>query len=419
MRFNSLTVVAALCAGLLVPSIPYATEAQPTVVERAPGEKLAPQPDTPKDRLATYRKELATFRGEFGGTVDLPNVDFFLFGMGARTKLIYRDGVLKDAVSDEVVQSWQIDDDLILPPEYAVHIKTLDGATARIVEDESGVWIEAGGQRNPVPGTQSAVNLPNFSEYTYARIIRVLHQEILINVINGQPVPNFIVYPKPWYRDSAMMAMVLEHTDNLDLIKNWILGIREPYDRNNDNETEADNLGQALYLISLVSDASHPLVKTILDELPKFEVESESGKYIKGRSDFADHPVYQTKWAKLGLTALDLEDPYVIPEIFDSYSSLFWMGYKERHVSGRDSRDKVNYPYLDWGSDHFHGVKNSPISDRDYPLTWERDASEASYEELRRLDPLYVDQLLSAPHTWHGAEVFLYLVDYHLTTELK
>jgi hypothetical protein len=43
-----------------------------------------------------------------------------------------------------------------------------------------------------------------------------------------------------------MMTMCFKATGNLDLIRDWVLGLTEPYDRNNGGETEADNLGQAL-----------------------------------------------------------------------------------------------------------------------------------------------------------------------------
>jgi GH15 family glucan-1,4-alpha-glucosidase len=56
------------------------------------------------------------------------------------------------------------------------------------------------------------------------------------------------VYPKAWLRDAAMMGMAFEATGNLHVIREWILGLREVYDRNNAGEEEADNLGQALYL---------------------------------------------------------------------------------------------------------------------------------------------------------------------------
>jgi hypothetical protein len=148
-----------------------------------------------------------------------------------------------------------------------------------------------------------------------------------------------------------------------------VLGLTEPYDRNNNGETEADNLGQALYLVSLVSDKNRPLVDKVLKEMPRFEVDAPGGKYLKGRSDFSFHPVYQTKWAKYGLRALGLPDPYVVPRIEDSYSALFWMDYRDTYVRSEDARD-LSYPYLDWACDHFHGLKRSPISNRDYPLTW-------------------------------------------------
>ncbi len=37
-------------------------------------------------------------------------------------------------------------------------------------------------------------------------------------------------------------------------------------------------------------------------------------------------------------------------------------------------------------------------------------ASQADYAGLRVLDPIYVQQELSAPHTWHAAEALLYLL---------
>jgi hypothetical protein len=242
-------------------------------------------------------------------------------------------------------------------------------------------------------------------------VMRVLHQELLVNVTPTGPVPNFLVYPRPWYRDGAMMALAFRRTGNLDLIRDWILSLREPCDRNNAGENEADNLGQALFLVSLVSDTNHPLVAKIQAELPKFVVQQEQAKFIRGRSDFAEHPVYQTKWLKYGLRALGLPDEFTIPLIADGYSALFWMDYHEAYVPGRDSDDRVNYPYLGWACDHFHHQQRSPISDRDYPLTWEAKASQARYQGMALVSDEFVQQRLSAPHTWHAAEALLYLLD--------
>jgi len=204
-----------------------------------------------------------------------------------------------------------------------------------------------------------------------------------------------------------MMAMVFAKTGNLGLIKDWVLGLRDPFDKNNGGETEADNLGQALYLISLVGDQMHPLVPAIRRELTRFE----KGRHIEGRSDFAPHPVYQTKWAKFGLMSLGLDDPYCVPKTADSYATLFWWAYKDDDKPGQQVIASDDYPYLTWAGCHYASQKKGKLSDRDYPLTWESRASQARYDGMRRIAPVYAEQKLCAPHTWHAAEAFLYLLE--------
>lgn len=366
-----------------------------------------------ESRLATYRAELNEFRKEYGGARELPNVPFFLFGMGQRPKYLYRGGKLVDLRNGLVVQQWNVKSEAILPPEYRVVITKEDGSKLQIIEDEIAVWITDATNRVTIGKTDVSVKLPHFENHKYSRVLRVLHHELLINVTEAGPVPNLFVYKKPWYRDAAMMAMAFQKTGNLRSIRDWIMHLNEPFDRNNNGETEADNLGQALYLISLVSDKKHPLVPTIVLVTKQLEQESPNGKYILGRTDFAEHPVYQTKWLKYGLRALGLNDSsFGVPEKTDSYSALFWMDYRDVHViSNKDANDRDKYPYLGWANDHFYRAKKSPISNRDYPLTWEKEASQADYNGLAMLDQVYIDQKLAAPHTWHAAEIFLYLLD--------
>ncbi len=398
---------AATVAAVLALGSASAQDVAPTAKAPAPA---AGAPESHAARLAAYRAELDAFRKTFGGARDLPEVRFYLFGMGQRAKFIYRDGKLLNAATGAVVREWPLGSDTIVPPDYEVTLQTASGASVTIREDEEAVWIEEGGQRTALDGTRHAVKLPAFAGKQFPRVLRVLHQELLVNVTPAGPVPNFFVYQKPWYRDGAMMALAFKETGNLAVIRDWILGLREVYDRNNKGETEADNLGQALFLISLVTDKMHPLVEHVLAEVPRFEVSGEGGKFIKGRSDFNEHPAYQTKWLKYGLRALGLPDPYTVPRVADGYSALFWMDYKDTYTPGKDSDDRGAYPYLGWACDHFHGSRKSPIGNRDYPLTWEQKASEANYDGLKILDPIYVQQKLSAPHTWHAAEVFLYVL---------
>ncbi|MFO7959160.1 MAG: hypothetical protein R6X33_18900 [Candidatus Brocadiia bacterium] len=219
----------------------------------------------------------------------LPDCQFFLFGMGDRRKLLYRGGALLDALTGETVRGWDVAWEHISPAEYAVEVETAEGARVRIYEDEEGVWLDEG--VGPERLSTGEVHLPRWEGHPPGALLRVLHQEMLVNIPGGRPVPNFLVYPRPWYRDAAMVCMCLAETGNLHLVKEWVAGLREPFDRNNAGSREPDNLGQALYMISLVSEASHPLVDAILDAAEDFR----RGSHIAGITDGAEHPVYQSK----------------------------------------------------------------------------------------------------------------------------
>jgi hypothetical protein len=366
--------------------------------------------------LKQYQAQLQQLRSEFGGSSAMPAVKFFLFGMGNRTKLLYKKGLLLNAQTGDTLQHWPVANTLILPNQYAVFLKTTTGKQAILYEDETGVHVKEGTKHTTIPGTSAPVTLPQFNKYKYNLVLRELLHEILINIVDSKPVPNFFVYQKPWRRDGAMMAMCLQQTGNLSLMKDWVMRLNDPYDRNNAGEQEADNLGQTLYLLSLFSNKHHPLVDTILSEAKRWEVQENGVMYIKGRSDFHQTPVYQTKWLKWGLKALGLPDPYTVPQVQDDYAALFWWDYKNTYLAGtKDATHQHgrvnNYPYIDWAADHFHGKKRSPVSDQDYPLTWETEASQAQYNGMRLIDETFVAQKTCVPHTWHAAEIFLYLLE--------
>ena len=362
--------------------------------------------------LKNYQNELDSFRNAIGKSYDLPDVKFFQFGMGSRHKLLYKNGILTEALGTDTIEKWDVSVEIIIPSEYAVFIKSKQGKSYTLSEDTVAVWLSSGKTRRAIPGTRSPLKLPDFQDYQYPMIMRELHHEILINIVDGKPVPNLYVYSRPWRRDGAMIAMCLEATGNLDLIKNWVLTLNDAYDRNNAGENEADNLGQTLYLLSLFTDKSHPLVDTILNEIKKFEVKDKYGQYIRGRSDFHETPCYQTKWLKFGLKQLGLPDAYSVPKVEDDYSALFWWDFKDTYLAGtKDANDKGFYPYLGWACDHFHQTHTSPISNRDYPLTWEIQAGQANYQGMNCIDSVFVEKKIAVPHTWHAAEILLYLLE--------
>ncbi|GAB2557770.1 hypothetical protein GCM10027085_56220 [Spirosoma aerophilum] len=365
----------------------------------------------PAAELQAYRENLNLLRKDYTNQHQLPDLNFLLFGMGDRLKLIYRKGRLLNALTGNIEEQWRVKQEIIVPSAYLVHLILEDGQTIQILEDETGVWLlQASKKPKLIPGTRSRVNLPRFTGKRFASVLRVLHHEVLINIMHGRPVPNFLVYLKPRYRDAALMGMVLKQTDNLPLIHDWIMALHDPFDRNRQGSQEADNLGEVLFLVSLVSDKSHPVVQMALDSVRKFDRED----YIIGQSDEAEHAVYQTKWLKYGLKSLNLPDRYRIPSQYDSYSSLFWWAYTREHVDGKRLSDDLNahFPYRVWAEDHFYGEKRGSIGNLDYPLSWEQRASNAHYPGLTVLDKDLVKQKLAFPHAWHAAEMFLRLIEY-------
>ncbi len=372
---------------------------------------------TPQESLAAYRANLDSLRREWPTVRKLPNLKFFLFGMGDRRKMIYQNGELRDARTGTIIRKWKVLQEYILPADYSVMLQDASGRWTLLRENQTGVLLDDG--KGKAYLTQSPLRLPSFKGKKYAPILRVLHHEVLINVIDGRPVPNFFVYQKPWLRDATLMAMVLKKTRNLDLIKDWVQGLRDPFDRNNHGIAEADNPGQVLFLASLFGDKTQPIVQAALDSAKQFEKKAPDGSlFIEGKTDYASHPVFQTKWMKYGLNSLGLPDPYRIPAQYDGYSSLFWWAYKDEHVPGKkfDAQSGQDYPYLVWAEDHFYSRVGAPerrgtLGTIDYPLSWESRASDANYPAISLLDPSLVGQKLSPPHTWHAAEMFLLLLE--------
>ena len=158
------------------------------------GSPLAlPAAGTPEPSLAAYRAELTACRAAHGGSYEVPEVKFFLFGMGARAKSFYRDGALFDGRDGRELRRWQVKREVIVPPDYAVHLETEAGGSVVLREDAAAVWLEENGQRTALAGTKSAVKLPNFAGKRFPSVLRVLHQELLVNITEAGPVPNFFV----------------------------------------------------------------------------------------------------------------------------------------------------------------------------------------------------------------------------------
>ena len=333
-----------------------------------------------------------------------PEKQFFLFGMGHREKTVYKDGKLTTVIGNSVLYSWDVAKEEFLFDKYTVILTLTDGSTVKIYENCQGVYV------NGTCIASSSLVLPDFEEYKYPAQLRILHHEILISFYGILPVPNFYVYHKPWYRDGAMMALALDKTGNIELLRPFAASVTELYDKNNKGNCEPDNLGQLAYILSFFRDKNDPFVISLVEEAKRI---MENG-CLTGTTDYSHHEIYSTLWLKFGLTRLGIDTDFIkIPMEFDSYARMFWMDRSEVEIATPfENKYDEWYPYLWWAVKHFN---NEPIDESlleiKYPMSWEICASEANYPDIAPLSEEYAKHKCGAPHSWHAAEMFMYLIE--------
>lgn len=342
-----------------------------------------------------------------------PEKQFYIFGMGHRKKHLYKDGKLTEIESGKVVLSLDVKNEKFLFDRYMVVIWTNDNKTVLIEENETGLYVSniTTGEREEISClAESKINLPDFEECKYPAQLRILHQEILTSFVGVNPVPNIYVYDKPWYRDGAMMALALEATGNVELLKPWALSVTELYDRNNKGNCEPDNLGQLAFVLSFFVDKSYPLVTEIVNEAKRIMKDG----MLTGITDYNHHEEYSTLWLKYALDKLGVDTSFIkISKNFDNYARMFWMDKTEveRKTPYENKYDEW-YPYLWWAVKHFEG---EPIDEKylemKYPMSWEIKASEAKYENIAPLSEEYAKSKCGAPHSWHASEMLMYLIE--------
>ena len=325
--------------------------------------------------------------------------------MGHREKTVYKDGKLARVADSSVLYSWDVQNEEFIFDKYTVILTLKSGETVKIYENCHGVYV------NDECIARSELNLPDFEEYKYPKQLRILHHEILISFIGNKPVPNIYVYDKPWYRDGAMMALVLDKTGNIDLMREWAMSVSDIYDMNNKGNREPDNLGQLAYVLSFFTDKENDTVKAILKEAEQI---MKNG-ILTGITDYNHHEIYSTLWLKYGLERLNIPTDFIkIPKEFDSYARMFWMDRSEVETDTPYGNEYNEwYPYLWWAVEHF---MNDPIDESlleiRYPMSWEICASEANYENIAPLSTEYAKNRCGAPHSWHAAEMFMYLIEF-------
>ena len=333
---------------------------------------------------------------------------FFIFGMGLREKYLF----VKDETKGKYKLIKYSDEQDILNnltlknidyENYIVYAEDEQDNKISIYENEEGIYVY-NGIENRVLDDSTKINIPTFENYNHKKQLKILFNEVMINITKEGPKPNFIAYKNVWYRDSAIIAMVLSKTENIAQIEEWISKINTIYDMQN-GYREPDNLGQVLFLMSLIDNKNEETINNILEEAENIKTE---GEYLNGITDGTYHPIYQTKWLIYGLKSLGLNyDKWKVPDVYDSYESLLWFE-KEKQSKSIENSDR--WPYLFFARLHYDGTTIT-FEESDYPISSEYYHSKAIFKEMSIISEEFTKSKLIVPHAWSAAEMFLYLID--------
>lgn len=357
-----------------------------------------------------YNKDLNQYIFNDGKTEKIINKKKpyeYIFGMGLRNKYILFKNEndmysLKDMNTEEELFS---NIKITHADEYNYKFKgAIDGKIFEIIEDEKEIYVIHNGKKIVLDNTQ-IINIPEYEEKDILKK-KLLH-EIMVNITKDDIYPNILTYDKTFYRDAAMTGMVLKETGNISQIEEWIKNMNSIYDKANAGMMEADNLGNVLYLQSLIEDKNEDLINEVLTEARKLK--NKAG-YIDGYTDFGKHPIYQTAWLKFGMESLGMDSSeFKIPyEIEDSYASLLWFydGLDKDKVKVNETNVSYLYPYLTIAEKHF---KEEPIEiSKDYKgyLSHEYQGSEAKFYNNNL--PMKKDFKIASPHIWTAVELYFW-----------
>ena len=368
----------------------------------------------------TYNGQLLALRAQYKHfNTHAPR--FFLFGMGNRSKFVYKDFKLTNIENDSVVYSVpNAICDSIMPSEYCVQIKT-ENEIIEIKEDEKGIWILNKNNKQLLPGKKCIINLPSFNQFKYGKVLKVLHHELLFNIRDHRIFPNILVYKEPFYRDAFMASLCLEITGNTTLLHPWISETTDIYDMQN-GEEEPDNLGELLYLLSfLPSNSIQGLKNKLLNEIVEKTIRKDEYLYIKGHTDGADNAEYQTQILKLALQKNGISEDFTNTPTEDSgdYYDLCWFTKGNNHrrtllrfyQDFRFNFDDSPFPYLQWARSHYYSNYNAAFNLQDYPLSWEKRGGIAHFEGMAIISKRAVEEQICYPHIWTAAEMFLKLYE--------
>lgn len=354
-----------------------------------------------------YNNQLNELKNRFqirGFLTTKEPVGIYYFGMADRRKMVYKAGKLYDIKTNEIIKEIKYEKELIVPNEYTVILEDSNQNTYKIIENEQGVYFYENEKEEIITSGNKKITLPEFEDKEFSEVLKVLHQEILFNIDGDTPRPNLLCYEDTeWYRDTMLGAMVLEKTNNIKLLENWVNTIDKIYDNSRDkNINEVDNLGELLYIIGAVGVPREDLIKKIMDEINQIKNPDDS---ISGMVDGTIQKYYPTSIAIYGAKKNKIEVDLKLPQIDDGYANLTW--YNKNNVNIINKNESDLYPYLDWAAYHYQNYGPLYILDEIYPLTYE--ASSTTTQKECNFSKFYCEKQVCLSHMWHASEMFLYL----------
>lgn len=367
-----------------------------------------------EEKFKKYENQLRNMKNTFlvkNFSVPEEKINIFYFGMVDHEKFVYKNGELIRIKDKKVLLSIDYVEELIIPNEYMVVLKDREGNINLIYENEKGIYYKKNDELTIISEGEKEIKLPKFEGHEYSEVLKVLLQEVLFNIDGDVPKPNIFGYKTAWYRDAMVATMVLEKTNNVSLLNNWVKSINSIYDysRSKDIE-EADNLGELLYIIGATNIDRKDLVKKILNEIEKLKQDDNT---IKGMVDGVNQIYYPTVLAIFGAQKNNIKLDLQQPQVDDAYAKLTW--YVEPKIASNNNVESKYFPYLNWAFYHYSPyVTNLYILNEIYPLSYEADETNNNIkvESECFISEYYCTQKVYLSHIWHASEMFLFLINY-------
>lgn len=368
--------------------------------------------DVYKEKLEIYQRQLKDMRNEYivksyEDRTEEEKLKIFYFGLANRRKILYKEGKLIDIKTQEIIKEFDYEEELIVPNEYTVLLKNKNGNIYKIYENEKGIYITENGKEIILEKSSQTLNLPEFENYKYSELLKVLHQEILFNIDGEIPKPNLVGYDTAWYRDTMLGTKVLEITNNTHLLIEWVKSIDSIYDYSrSENIKETDNLGELLYIIGAIGVERKDLIKDIKEEINNIKQPDGS---IKGNVDGLIQAYYPTVLALYGAEKAGISLNLAVPQYDDGYAKLTW--YYKYTIASNNTIHTKYYPYINWAFYHYSPYSTLYILDEEYPLSYEGGdtSTPGRVEEECFISQYYCEKQLYLSHMWHASEMFLFL----------